>query len=351
MPVYPSGHFSGLATAYREADKMYEEQKAAAIRWQGSRDYETLVQSGVDPRDALRRTAQKIFFNDPRAFAATVPSLLSEPGGLQTDPVTGRRFTVDRFGNWKAVPQGPVGYRTLYDDQGQRFVVPFEQGAAGVNVPSQMGTPPAPRVWQAGPGMSPYAIRPGGGMTRLMRDPNAIAAGKLALQKAQEEGAEALRRYRAAEVAQAGGRSKVGWNVPWNPTVESEMAAAKKELEQLQLDTTGQPLQGTDLFTQVYGESYNQPPGGQVGQGQAAAPAQGAPGAPAQRPPVRLENVQLPGGGFMLRRAPASPGAAQGPTAAQSPRRTVTRQKRMPDGRIVKAIFDAETHQFIDMIE
>lgn len=48
------------------------EQKTQAIRWQGQQDYETLIKSGVDPMESLRRTAPKLFFNDPRGLASVM---------------------------------------------------------------------------------------------------------------------------------------------------------------------------------------------------------------------------------------------------------------------------------------
>ena len=51
------------------------EQKAQAIRWQGQQDYETLIKSGVDPMESLRRTAPKLFFNDPRGLASVVEEI------------------------------------------------------------------------------------------------------------------------------------------------------------------------------------------------------------------------------------------------------------------------------------
>jgi len=50
-------------------------QAAQAIRWQGEQDYRTLIDSGVDPEEALRRTAPKLFHNDPRALASAVEGM------------------------------------------------------------------------------------------------------------------------------------------------------------------------------------------------------------------------------------------------------------------------------------
>jgi len=63
------------------------EQKAQAIRWQGQQDYETLIKSGVDPMESLRRTAPKLFFNDPRGLASAVEEI--------SRPRQGRIVTMD----------------------------------------------------------------------------------------------------------------------------------------------------------------------------------------------------------------------------------------------------------------
>lgn len=49
-----------------------EARRTEAIRWQGQQDYRTLVDSGVDPAEALRRSSAKLFFNDPRGQAAVM---------------------------------------------------------------------------------------------------------------------------------------------------------------------------------------------------------------------------------------------------------------------------------------
>lgn len=52
-----------------------DEQRSQVIRWQGEQDYRTLIDSGVDPEEALRRTAPKLFHNDPRALASAVEGM------------------------------------------------------------------------------------------------------------------------------------------------------------------------------------------------------------------------------------------------------------------------------------
>ena len=54
-------------------------QKEQAIRWQGEQDYQTLTQSGIEPMEALRRTAPKLFHNDPRGLANAIDSMRKPP--------------------------------------------------------------------------------------------------------------------------------------------------------------------------------------------------------------------------------------------------------------------------------
>lgn len=85
----------GLSSRIQADD---EAAKVNAIRWQGQQDYQALVESGVTPEDALRRTAHKLYFNEPSGVAsllrATKPETAWEPSekvvggrrGLMTSP-------------------------------------------------------------------------------------------------------------------------------------------------------------------------------------------------------------------------------------------------------------------------
>jgi hypothetical protein len=55
-----------------------EAAKANAIRWQGQQDYQALVDSGVTPEDALRRTAHKLYFNEPSGVASLLRATKKE---------------------------------------------------------------------------------------------------------------------------------------------------------------------------------------------------------------------------------------------------------------------------------
>jgi len=118
---------------------LLDKQREAAIRWQGAQEYNTLLQSGVDPREALQRTGPKLFFNDPRALASTVPSMLSQEGQIYTDP-DGEKFTIDRFGQYHHIyrPSDRVKYLAPGGVQVNRAAGPGEQlpapGAQGLDI-------------------------------------------------------------------------------------------------------------------------------------------------------------------------------------------------------------------------
>ena len=84
-----------------QADKRDQEEQA--IRWQGEQDYKTLVDSGVDPMEALQRTAGRLFHNQPRemssAFEGAAEGMRRK--ALEGDPIT------------KTMPDGTVFMRTL----------------------------------------------------------------------------------------------------------------------------------------------------------------------------------------------------------------------------------------------
>lgn len=73
--------------------KQRNNQQQTAMRWQGQQDYETLVKSGVDPMESLRRAAPKLFFNDPKGMAEAIRSI-SKPkptqGAIET--IGGEQF-------------------------------------------------------------------------------------------------------------------------------------------------------------------------------------------------------------------------------------------------------------------
>lgn len=86
---------TGVAVELRIQD-FEKEQRAAAIRWQGAQDYQTLVKSGVDSGAALRRTASKLFFNDPQGLSKT--ALTAEQIRLrQTESDAAQKFAREKL--------------------------------------------------------------------------------------------------------------------------------------------------------------------------------------------------------------------------------------------------------------
>jgi hypothetical protein len=58
-----------LNTRLREQEQLKEDQ---AIRYEGAQEYDALLKSGLSPEDAIRKTAHKMFYNDPGAFSGAL---------------------------------------------------------------------------------------------------------------------------------------------------------------------------------------------------------------------------------------------------------------------------------------
>src|SRR3990167_8661691 len=56
-------------------DEQNQMNEVQAMQWQGQQDYQTLTDSGVDPAEALRRAAPKLFFNDPVGLTRAVGAI------------------------------------------------------------------------------------------------------------------------------------------------------------------------------------------------------------------------------------------------------------------------------------
>jgi hypothetical protein len=282
-PTFGDSFFRNYVGAYSDIGKQLEDQRVAALRWQGARDYQTLVQSGIDPREALTRTAPKLFFNDPRALAATVPSMLSQQGGFVER--NGQLFTLDRWGVPHPVHQ-PTGYRTLYDESGQKFVVPFTAGQpGGAQIPAQMGTA-QPQMFTPPGTQSPYMLWPNMRAQRVQQDPKVQAYNLAEFEKRKLEAENILEKYKAAEANVEAGQKQFGWD-KWMPFVEpyaNQKDRYRKELEQLGFDTQLRVLPGTRLGQSLQGMQLPglewAPPTGLPGSGAAYPPGFTGPVAP-----------------------------------------------------------------------
>lgn len=125
-----------------------EDQKANALRWQGQQDYGTLVASGIDPMEALKRTAHKIFYNDPEGLAKTVESFQAS----SQPPVKGRIFE--------------EGGETYIDNDGR--VVHVQKQSSKIKPEPEIRTlPDGTKVFSGG---GPWSIMPA---EKEKRDPTA----------------------------------------------------------------------------------------------------------------------------------------------------------------------------------
>ena len=109
MPTYSAnpgvdwGQVAQAVSLRRNLEAADETAKANAIRWQGQQDYQTLIGSGVDPSEALRRTAHKLYFNSPAGMASALRATQQKP---QWDPSSG--VTADGIRYLKTSPNSAV---------------------------------------------------------------------------------------------------------------------------------------------------------------------------------------------------------------------------------------------------
>jgi hypothetical protein len=212
--------------------------------------------------------------------------MLSEPGGLYTDPETGRRFTVDRFGNYKAVNQ-PTGYRKVSDAYGNVWTIPVEAG----QFPNVQPGIPSPQMYQAG-GQS-YLLQTGRGAQRIPRTEEEKYAGRQALERATAKAQSIFNEILEWKKLQQQGRTntRLGLGQP----IPDRIAQLEKDLEGLGFLPSGQPKPGTDLYRAVFGEE-GPPTGGQLGPAQQGVmpPGQGGMGYPTPIGPVRPPRKEAP---------------------------------------------------------
>lgn len=90
--IDPEADWNQVAAAVSMASRLRAEDEAAranAIRWQGKQEYSDLLRSGMQPEEALRRTAHLLFFNEPTGMASIIRSTRQE------EPFTPQRVSVD----------------------------------------------------------------------------------------------------------------------------------------------------------------------------------------------------------------------------------------------------------------
>ena len=121
----------GLIKLVGTLRKQRRESEAAAIRYQGEMEYQKLIESGVPPDEAMRRSAPKMFFNHPGGATAAIkamqpPPQIAQPWEMQTvdlpngqsvdvqiNPKTGQmvpfpRQSYDRPINAKSTPEWAI---------------------------------------------------------------------------------------------------------------------------------------------------------------------------------------------------------------------------------------------------
>lgn len=353
----PDADFLGTYMKAAIAVRQYQdEQKAQAIRWQGVQEYDTLVKSGVPPQEALSRTAPKLFFNDPRALAASTGDIGQGPGRIMTDPTSGRQFIVQPNQKIQAVPQTPTGWTTVMGPNNQIYKIPLTPSETAVA--PRVSVPPTPPQVVPLPGaQGSMIVGPTGAGTRIPVDPTEIITVKdketgverkltraeYALEKVQDEAATLIKQYNAAEAEVKAFNVKPGPDV-WNPFGEpytNKMARIETQLNALGLDTKGNVLPGSKLAQEI---------------GVATpAPAAAAPVIPPTPPPAAMGAVP----------APLAPGAPSAPLMPERPNLRYMGYGRRPGAppppvttplapnEILmqrgnrRVIFDRNTHQYL----
>lgn len=123
----------------RERDQRWQEQqKTEALRWQGAQDYQTLTASGVAPQEALRRTASKLFYNEPRSMVMALQEREKEtirPDQLET--INGMPFIRGGKGELTRLPPEDYGSVSTDTGEGIRINRPRTKAEAGAPVLTQ----------------------------------------------------------------------------------------------------------------------------------------------------------------------------------------------------------------------
>lgn len=276
-PGLEASDVSNLIRTRIQVKQYLDEQKANAIRWQGTQDYETLVRSGVKPQDALARVAPKLFYNDPRALAASVGNVAATPGQISTDPRTGKQFITQPNGRITPVPSSWMGSRTVVGPDGQVYKVPLDyqqwQTAPQVNQPQIPKIYPLP----AGTGYMMVNPRTGSGtrippakteMVRIPADPEA-GIPEMYLSRAENAKREAMMKAKPLldeynQNLQNIAAGEVQWGPdnfwPFSTPYKNQNARLKEELRQIGVDTNGTVLAGSQLAQDMGLDSGLNPP-------------------------------------------------------------------------------------------
>lgn len=113
------GSVAQMLDMERRITEAQQQQKIQAIQWQGQQDYQTLVNSGIEPREALKRTAPKLFYSDPRGMANAIVAA-QNTYGPGTEPITKTLpdgtvlvWTGQSYQQVKKQPLGPEAYTTI----------------------------------------------------------------------------------------------------------------------------------------------------------------------------------------------------------------------------------------------
>lgn len=377
--AYPGLNASDVAAfvaARREAEERARQSQIDAIRWQGTQEYQTLIQSGVPAGDALRRAAPRMFFNDPAAISRALTWDTGQPG--QIIERDGRLFTIDTKGNPRPVPQQWLGSTRVMGPGNQMYNIPLTRDELQA-VPRTSVAPTPPDVVPLAPGQGSMIVQPSGAGTRIPASPTelikvpdpddpevmiTVTKPEYLLMQAKKKAKPLLDSYRASKAEDAASNIRPGWPdwafAPFSETYKQKMERIKEQLKAYDLDEEGNPIPNSSLDKAIKAATP-------------AAPTPQPPPAPAQfqaAPPTAPTQPAVPA---VRRRVP--PGTREGNYVPPSRRGTVTlgntnaplsttlrgnpltppnvplapnevlKVRRLPNGAYEWAVFDKTTNQ------
>lgn len=102
----------GIVKLVESLRQQRNESQAAAVRYAGQTDYQRMIEQGVDPDEALRRAAPKMFYEHPAGLTAAMKAM-QPPRSVMDLPtienIQGRDFWQNpRTGDWHALTDPSV---------------------------------------------------------------------------------------------------------------------------------------------------------------------------------------------------------------------------------------------------
>jgi len=275
-PGWEARDIGTLVNARIAANQYLDQQKADAIRWQATQDYETLVKSGVPAQEAYRRLAPRMFYGDPRGLAGTIAPVSRQYFGTRTVRLadgTQMKVTMD-YPQWQQAPSTNAPPPTpriepIPGSGGQQMIVQ-PSGTATVVPQARQNLVEIPAVQ----GVSPKRV---------------ITQGRARYESAQVAAAPLVKEYK--DLASKVSAGKTAWR--WQSPYTNQMAEIEAKLNKLGLDTNAMIMPRSTLDAAVRTDPILTQE--LQTQGQLPAPAAMTEAAPAAAPvPTRFFPRRMP---------------------------------------------------------